>query len=187
MRLHLILPLLLLFHPALAPRIGIEPPASAVAIRFYGLGLLPIDGNYTRFQGRLTYDPNDPADCQVVLTIDAASLVMTSESMRNEVMGPEFMDVARYPTLAFSGTCRGPTLEGDLTMHGVTHAFALSLDWQPGSVTATGRLHRAEWGMTSRLLLGGATVRIRVSAPLPQPQSQSQPQLPPTGHGASSR
>jgi polyisoprenoid-binding protein YceI len=167
MFLHRLLPLLLLATPARADRIELVPPVATVAIRFYGLGFLPIDGDYARFHGWLTYDPADRAHCQAELTVDAASLTMGNASFRDEVVGPEFMDVARYPTLTFDGACRGQPLDGVLTMHGVAHGFALSMDWQRTNVIATGTLRRAEWGMTARPLLGGSTARIRVSVTLP--------------------
>jgi polyisoprenoid-binding protein YceI len=168
MFLHRLLPvLLLLATPARADRLELVPPTATVAIRFYGLGFLPIEGNYTRFHGWLTYDPADRAHCQAELTVDTASLAMGNASFRDEVVGPELMDVARFPTLTFNGVCQAQTLEGDLTMHGVTHGFALSMDWQRAEVVATGSLRRAEWGMTARPLLGGPTARIRVRVALP--------------------
>jgi hypothetical protein len=38
-------------------QIQFGPPASEAGFRAYGLGLLPIDASFTRFQGHLTYDP----------------------------------------------------------------------------------------------------------------------------------
>ncbi len=167
MILHRLLPLWLLATPACATQIELTPATSTVGIRFYGLGLLPIDGNYTRFSGRLSYDPADRSHCQVDLTADTASLTMANTMIRDKVVGPELMDTARYPTLAFTGACQGPALQGALTMHGITHAFDMTLDWLRDRLVATGRLHRVDWGLTARLFLGGTTVRIQVSATLP--------------------
>jgi len=168
MRLPLLLPLLLLATPARADRISLSPPGSEVGIRFYSLGLLPLDGNYTRFQGWLIYDPTDRTRCQVELSAEADSLALANASLRSEVVGPEFMDAARFPTVKFTGICQGRGLQGALTMRGITHAFRLALDWTRGSVTATGRMHRADWGMTTHPLLGGGTARIRITTTLPK-------------------
>jgi len=168
MILHRLLALLLLATPACATQIELTPATSTVGIRFYGLGLLAIDGNYTRFSGRLSYDPADRSRCQVDLTADTASLAMANTMIREELVGPEFMDTARYPTLDFTGTCQGPAaLRGALTMHGITHGFELTIDWLRNRLVATGRLHRTDWGLRARMFLGGSTVRIQVSATIP--------------------
>lgn len=150
-----------------APReVALDPPGAEVAFRAYGLGLLPLDGTFNRFHGVLTYDPRDHAACQVRLTVTVASLSMGDPSVRDIVLGPDFMDAARYPSLVFAGGCQPGGLGGMLGLHGVTAPFRLTLAWSGDRVVAEGRLQRADWGMTARPLLGGRTVRIRVSVPL---------------------
>lgn len=155
-----------------APDIGIalSPPDSSVALRAYGLGLLPLNGHFTRFQGRFNDDPGAPAACSVTLQIEVGSLAMGSASVGEMVLGPDFLDAARYPLLSYDGTCGPNGLTGQLTMHGVTRPFTLTLDRHAGAIIAEGRLRRADWGMTARPLLGGSTVRITVSVPLPASQ-----------------
>ncbi len=157
--------------PLPAEQVALTPPAASVAFRAYGLGLLPLDGNFTRFDGVLTYDPADHGHCRVELRIDVASLAMSSPAIRNDVLGPDFMDAAKFPTLQFGGVCQQPGLAGMLAMHGVSHPFALDMDWERDAVTAQGRLRRAEWGMTAKQLIGGATVRITVRTALPPMQA----------------
>jgi polyisoprenoid-binding protein YceI len=85
--------------------------------------------------------------------------------MHDTIVGPDFMEAARFPELNYTGTC-GPTgLTGMLAMHGVTKPFALSVNWNGDGVVAEGRLVRAEWGMTAMSFLGGRTVPIRVTVP----------------------
>ena len=155
---------------AAAPRrIEFGPPTSEVAFRGYGMGVMPIDGRFTHFDGRLIYDPDDHARCQVVLDVDVASLVTEDPSMRTTVVGSDFLDAARFPSMTYQGACDARGLGGRLGMHGVTNAFELSLTWSGDEVVAEGRLLRADWGMTAMPLLGGRTVRIRVSVRLPAP------------------
>jgi polyisoprenoid-binding protein YceI len=40
------------------------PPSSEVAFRAYKLGLLPLDGRFQHFGGRLSYDPYNHPPCQ---------------------------------------------------------------------------------------------------------------------------
>jgi polyisoprenoid-binding protein YceI len=142
--------------------VQLAPGSSTVAIRTYGLGLFPLDGRFGRFDGVLSYDPDDRTRCRVVLHVDVASLVMSPGAMTGTVLGPDFLDAAHFPTLAYDGACAPDGMAGALTMHGVTRSFALTLDWHHNVVEAVGRLRRADWGMTARPLLGGRFVRIMV-------------------------
>jgi polyisoprenoid-binding protein YceI len=159
--------LLLIAIPAGADQASLLPPGSAVELRSYGLGLLPLDGKFTHFHGWIRYDPSNPSACQVVLEIEAGSLAMSSDAIRDRMTGPEMMDVTQFPDMAFHGACQGEAVAGALTMHGQTHPFALDFVRSAGTIVATGRLRRADWGITGSPLLGGSTVRIRVTMPDP--------------------
>jgi polyisoprenoid-binding protein YceI len=154
---------------AASRRVPLAPPDTEVAFRAYGLGLLPLDGRFARFQGWLTYDPEDRSACQVDLTVDVASLGMSDASVRETVVGPEFMDAPHFPTLAYAGSCQPAGIGGMLGLHGVTRPLHLSLTWSPDRVMAEGQLQRADWGMTAMPFVAGRTVRIQVAVPLPTP------------------
>src|ERR1700712_1148668 len=95
--------LLLAAAPVNAEQVSLTPPATQVEMRAYGIGMIPFDGQFTRFHGVLRYDPAHPEACQVVLQIEAGSLAMSNETVREMITGPEFMDVARLPDLSFDG------------------------------------------------------------------------------------
>jgi polyisoprenoid-binding protein YceI len=170
-----ILLLLLLVQPARAEQLALVPPGSQVAIRVYGLGLIPMDGRFSRFHGWMRYDPARPNACQVILEIEAASLEMSERVVRDTIIGPEFMDVMQFPRLAFHGACQGDAIAGDLLLHGQTHPFSLDREetrsngTPEGTMVASGRLHRADWGMTARRFTAGSTIRIRVEIPMNGP------------------
>ena len=152
-------------------RIEITPADSEVAFRAYKMGLLPLDGRFTRFNGWLTLDPADKASCRVELHIEVASLDTEDRAAQPVVTGPQFMDAASFPVLRFAGDCAGHDIAGVLAMHGVSRPFTLSLDWRPDAVIAEGHIVRADWGITAMPVLVGRTVRIRVSVPLPRQSS----------------
>ena len=172
MRASVLLALLAAICAAISPahavetRVELAPGPSAVSFRAYGLGVFPLDAQFTRFHGWLTYDPANHADCRVALSVDVASMTASSPTFVPHILGPEFLDAARYPTLTFEGACDAAGLDGQLAMHGVTRPLVLSLDWARASLTALGRLQRADWGMTAAPMLAGPTVRIEVSAHL---------------------
>jgi len=162
-----LLPLLVVAGPAWSDQAVLVPPDSVIELRSYGFGLIPLDGKFTRFHGLMRYDPLHPDACEVVLEIEAGSLVMSSETIRDRITGPEMMDVARFPALAFHGACRGDTVAGDLTLHGETHPLTMEYTRSAGIVTATGLVRRADWGITGSPLVGGPVIRIRVILPDP--------------------
>ena len=151
-------------------RIQLAPPDSEVAFRAYGLGLLPIDASFNRFEGWLTYDPDDRRSCRVELSVQVASLVADDASLRGTMVGPDFMNAASFPVLSYAGSCAA---QGDLDGMLATRPFALSVSWGRDRVVAEGRLLRADWGMTAMPLMGGRTVRIRVAVPLAGNREQS--------------
>jgi polyisoprenoid-binding protein YceI len=162
-----LLPLLVISAPAWPEQVSLRPPVSAVELRSYGFGLIPLDGKFTRFHGSMRYDPSNAAACQVMLEIEAGSLAMSSETIRERITGPGMMDVTRFPDVAFNGTCQGEAVVGDLTMHGETHPVTLDYIRSAGMIVATGRIQRAEWGITGSNLIGGPVIRIRVTLPDP--------------------
>jgi len=150
-------------------RVALTPDADSVGIRAYKLGVFPLDGLFHRFQGWLTYDPTNHADCRVELRVEVASLTVSSPSMLQRVLGPDFLDAAHYPSLTFQGACDRDGLDGRLDMHGVNRPFALALSWRHNSVNAVGNLHRGDWGMRALPVLAGPTVRIDVSVHIAEP------------------
>jgi polyisoprenoid-binding protein YceI len=163
----MVLPLILVCGTAWSQQIALQPRDAAVELRTYGFGFFPFDGNFTRFHGWMRYSPDRANALQVVLAIEAGSLSMENETIREQIIGPGMMDVARYPELTFQGVCGADAVTGDLTMHGETHPVSLEFTRAGGTVTATGRLRRADWGITGSPLIGGSVIRIRVVLPDP--------------------
>ncbi len=169
MRAALIALMLLVAPAAAAPRtVRLEPGSTTVAIRAYAMGLIPINSWFTRFDGTLTYDPAAPATCSAMLRIITASLETNSPERRDTILGPDFLDAARFPDLRFQGSCAGPeSLSGHLTMRGVTQPLSMTLAWAAHNVAAQGSLRRALWGMTAKPLIVGPTIRLSVTVALP--------------------
>ncbi len=144
----------------------LDPAHAEVGFRAYAFGLVPIDGRFARFSGQLTFDPATPSQCRVEVRVEVASLEIGDAAMQADVLSPSLLDAAAFPTLAYSGACRGEVIDGTLTMHGATHPLSLSIKTTDGRYSAEAPMHRRDWGITGRPLLAGPTVRIRVSAPI---------------------
>ena len=148
-------------------RFIIEPPGVVLAVRGYGLGLLAIDGHFTRFHGSLTLDDQDPAACALSLEADSDSIALPSNTMVAIARGPEVLDVSRYPQFAITGRCADGKLRATLLLHGISKPLSLAVSARPGEWTAAGLLRRAEWGMDARPWLAGPEVRLSITAELP--------------------
>lgn len=162
-----LLPVVLVAGTAWSHQISLQPPECMIELRSYGFGLIPFDGKFSRFHGAMRYDSPRLDACEVELQIEAASLMMSSIPVRDHVTGPDMMDVACYPDLAFVGTLQGRAVVGNLTMHGQTKPVTLDLTRRSGTLVATGHLRRAEWGIVGSPLTGGLMIRIRVVIPDP--------------------
>ncbi len=162
-----------------AERQMLTPPLTQVAIRINVMGFIPVDGTFDRFDGWLDFDPARPGTCQIRLRIETASLSTASETVREDAIGPGFLDSARFPVIAYEGSCDGDAILGRLDMHGVTRPFALGLTFgpapglaaglplglalgpdlkpeQPGRLAvATGSMRRSEWVWTDVICWSG--------------------------------
>jgi polyisoprenoid-binding protein YceI len=148
-------------------KITLQPPVSAVELRTYGFGLIPFDGKFTRFHGSMRYDPATTGVGEIMLRIEAASLVMSNESIGDLLRGSGMIDVAEFPELTFCGNGQGKQFVGELTVNGETRALSLDYERSAGTVTATGRVRREDWGITGGQLIGGSIIRVRVVLPDP--------------------
>ena len=148
-------------------RFVIAPADVQLGFRAYGFGMFPIDGAFTRFNGILTLDDQDPSFCRVELKAEADSLRMQDRSMTADALGPDLLDVERYPAFGFDGACTGNKLQGMLLLHGISRPVSLDVERGQGQWQAQGSIRRADWGMSARPLVAGPTVRITLITGLP--------------------
>ncbi|MBO0712167.1 MAG: YceI family protein [Acetobacteraceae bacterium] len=145
----------------------LAPPDTEIGLRAYAIGLMPIDGAFSRFRGAITL--GGQGRCSVDLTVEVASLVGPRASVRDDIVSPEFLDAPTYPMLQYRGTCGDGLVQGELTLRGQTHPLRLTLKQEQQRLVATGDIRRAEWGMTARPFAVGSSVRIRVSVAVADP------------------
>jgi polyisoprenoid-binding protein YceI len=104
---------------AVTHTVALEPRSAQVTFRAYGLGIVPIEGAFTRFNGALVLDPANPATCEVNVQAEAASLAMPEAGITQDALGPELLDVTRHPVFAYSGRCGDGQVRGTLLLHGI--------------------------------------------------------------------
>ena len=151
-----------------APRqVALAPPGTSAEFTSYAMGLWPIAGRFTRFSGQLQVDPAHAEDCTVSLVIDVSSLEMADAARAGTAKGPKLLDALHFPTLTYQGSCAGGHAAGMLTMHGVTRRLELSARRAGQVVTATGTLHRQDYGIDGLPGLVGRTIKLTFAVSLP--------------------
>ena len=148
-------------------RFTLAPGPVQVEFRAYGLGFMPIVGGFKRFSGMLTLDDADPTRCSLKLEGEAASLLLPSQAMTDDALGPDLLDVGQFPEFSMTARCDGPRMAATLTMHGVTKPVAMTVTRTEAAWSATGTIDRRAWGMGARPLLAGADVKLTIIAGVP--------------------
>lgn len=89
-------------------------------------------GKFNKSAGAIVID-REAKSGTVDVTIDLASVDTGHDKLNNHLMGPDFFDVAKFPTATYKGKLAGfkdgsPTeVQGELTLHGVTKPVTLTI------------------------------------------------------------
>lgn len=166
---------------------NLDPAHSTIGFGVKHMMVSTVRGQFSKFTGTITGDPAKPTEAVVEVTIDAASIDTQNEKRDEHLRGPDFFDVAKFPTITFkskkiaAGADGTYTVTGDLTMHGVTKELVLTVSDlakpiqdpmgnQRGGAHVTGKLDRQAYGiafsktMDAGGLMVGNEVTITVDA-----------------------
>lgn len=135
-------------------------------------------GTFKDWTGTLRIDERDIGASRVEVTVALASADTRDPAQNEQLRGPDFFDVGRFPTLVFRSTRvertgeRTLKIDGDVTLRGVTRPMTLDVTVNqpsrpgapPWTFDARGRIKRSEFGMVRWLDVTGETVDIRIRA-----------------------
>lgn len=140
------------------------------------MGMVPVDGAFTRFIAVITIDDEAPGEARAVVKVDADSLTTDETGWIEDLKGPDFFNVAKYPEFDFASettTVEGPgklRIQGALTVRGISQPVTLHVRYEapdapggPAAVTAESEIDRTEFGMDAYDLVLSDTVDIEVS------------------------
>jgi polyisoprenoid-binding protein YceI len=144
----------------------IDPVWSALEFHVKKLGLMTVKGRVPGFTG--TIRGGQSASIEGV--VDASSITTFDETRDGHIQAPDFFDTERFPELRFvsrsiSGTGDALTVEGDLTIKGITQPVVLEgrfvgsgLDPYGNErigIELSGTVDRTEFGLTWNAPLPG--------------------------------
>ena len=153
-----------------------DPAHSSFQFKVRHLTVSNVKGDFSKSRGAVMIDHKDITQLKVEVTIDAGS-VNTGHAQRDEhLRGPDFLDVAKHPTVTFvsrkviKADVRRLKVTGDLTIHGVTREITVDVEGPTAEVrdpwgnfrrgaTATTKINRKDFGLTwNKVLDGGGLV-----------------------------
>ena len=155
----------------------IDPAHTNVEFTVRHMMISNVKGQFEKTTGMVTVDGNDPASAKIDATIDASSINTRVEKRDMHLKSPDFLDVAKYPTITFKSTkveAEGPNkwkVTGDLTLHGVTKPVVLEVESSGppihdpmgntrGGASATTKINRSDFGLTWNKVLESGGVMV---------------------------
>lgn len=142
----------------------IDPNHSAVHFWARHMMISKVHGDLTEIAGTVKTSLEKPELSEIDVTIAATSLTTRNEQRDAHLKSADFLEVERFPKLAFRSTSVRQTgtnafeVKGDLTIKDVTKPVTLKVETTPEitshfgghvmGVTASGALNREDFGMT---------------------------------------
>jgi len=161
----------------------IDPVHSHIGFVVRHIMLAKVRGRFDSFQGSLTIG-EDPVQSSVEVTVDTASVDTREEQRDGHLRSPDFLDVERFQAMTYRSTkvshAGGDrwTVDGELTVHGVTRPVRLDVTFEGAAkdpwgntraaFSATAEVNREDFGLTWNQLLetGGVLVGKQVKIEL---------------------
>ena len=144
----------------------LDPEHTSIAFFVSHLGFADLAGLFLKASGSFRYDEASRELSDLRVVIETAS-VFTNHARRDEhLRSADFLNVEEFPQMVFVGTSATPadgrsgTVEGELTLLGVTRPMTLEVRFNKAGrypfldehyalgVDARGTLRRSEFGMT---------------------------------------
>lgn len=173
-------------------RVATEAPAGAYALdkahaslifRVNHLGFSNYTARFKRFDAQLQFDPVNPENSSVVVTIDPRSIETdypdpATLDFNAQLQGEQWLDTTRFPEMTFRSTdvelTRPGTMriDGELMLRGVTRPMILDAEFNGGyaghpmdphariGFSAHGTLKRSEFGLTFGIPEPGSTLGV---------------------------
>jgi len=155
----------------------LDPAHTSVQFSVRHLMVSTVRGAFGKVAGTVAVDEQDLTRSKIQATIDAASIDTRIEKRDAHLKSPDFLDVAKYPTISFVSKKIERVapdhfkVTGDLTLHGVTREATLDVEgptpemndpWGKtrAGAQATTTINRKDFGLTwnQALEAGGVAV-----------------------------
>lgn len=158
----------------------LDPEHTALLFKIDHLGFSQFVGRFDRVDAALNFEPNDPQASELTVLVDMASIDVNPPAFAEELRGPDWFDVERFPEARFESRTIEVTGEntgivrGDLTLHGITRPVTLDVTFNGGGdnlitgtytlgFAASGTLKRSDFGLGAYAPAVGDEVELEIS------------------------
>jgi polyisoprenoid-binding protein YceI len=129
---------------------------SEVDFSILHMSLSRVNGRFGNIGGAITYDESDIAKSTVNVTIDVTSIDTGVSGRDADLKSANVFDAAQFPTATFVSTSvakngSGLTVNGNLTLHGVTKPVTLTVDGPTGPVPGMDHKPHAGFSATTTI------------------------------------
>jgi polyisoprenoid-binding protein YceI len=141
----------------------IDPKHSDAQFAVTHLMISTVRGEFHGVNSTVVYDNSDPSRSSVEATIDATTVDTREPDRDKHLKSADFFDVAQYPTATFVSTsvakgASGLTVNGNLTLHGVTRPVTLDVAGPTGPVN--GGDHKPHMGFSATTTISRSTFNL---------------------------
>lgn len=139
---------------------------SEVDFSILHMSLSKVHGRFGNIGGSIVMNEADISKSTINVTIDVTTVDTGVTARDNDLKGPNYFDVAQFPTATFISTSvaksgNGLTVMGNLTLHGVTKPVTLNVQGPTGPVQgmdkkphegfeATTTIKRTDFGIAAK-------------------------------------
>jgi polyisoprenoid-binding protein YceI len=123
-----------------------DPNHSEVDFAITHMSIDKVHGRFGNVNATVQYDPADVTKSTVNVTIDVTTVDTGVQARDNDLKTANYFDVAKYPQATFTSTSVAGngshlTVNGNLTLKGVTKPVVLDVDTISQPVTVRGKVH----------------------------------------------
>ncbi len=116
-----------------AEKYQVDPAHSFIEFQISHLGVSFLQGRFNDLSGEFTYDPENPSASSVIATVKTATVDTNHAERDKHLRSDDFLDVEQFPEARFESSgfeAQGDaaTLQGNLTLHGVTKPITVSVE-----------------------------------------------------------
>lgn len=157
----------------------LEPVHTQILFFCDHLGFSKSQGEFLKFDGTFSFDPDNPQASTVKVTINTDSIDMDNQKWNDHMKNEDFFDVEKFPTMSFTSTKvealadSKMNIHGDLTILGHTEPVVLNVMHNKSGkhpfsgkyiagFSATTEIKRSLFGMTYGLPALGDDIEIRL-------------------------
>lgn len=159
---------------------AIDASHSEIGFKVKHMMFTNVSGKFEKFEASATTEDTDFTNAQLDFSADIASVNTGSADRDNHLKSADFFNADEFPKMSFKSTSMKKVSEnefeliGDLSLHGVTKAVTLNVEYggimqdpwgnTKAGFTLSGKINRKDWGLNwnAALETGGVLVSEEV-------------------------